>query len=145
MTEATRAQLWIDTRNSGPVITFKQVVPPVAQAAGAETILGTVPIDGVVTAVTYAPNDDITGADTNTRAVTLYNRGSDGEGTTDIATLQFDSGVDASEFVGKVITLSGTASDLDVSAGDVLSFASDEVASGLADPGGYVTVTVERS
>lgn len=145
MTEATRAQLWIDTRDSGPVITFKQVVPPVAQAAGAETILGTVPVGGVVTAVTYAPNDDITGADTNTRAVTLYNRGDDGEGTTVVATLQFDNGIDASEFVGSAITLSQTPANLAVASGDVLSFASDEVASGLADPGGYVTVTVERS
>ena len=143
-TEAERKALWESTRNTGPVATFRATVPATAAGSDADIVLGTVPVGGVVTSVTYAPVAAITGADTNTRKLTVTNRGDDGDGTTEVASLQFDEGTDAADFVATAITLSGTAANLEVAAGDVLSLASDKVGTGIADPGGQVVVTVER-
>lgn len=100
-----------------------------------------VPRDGTVSAVSYATVTAITGANTNTRSVSLVNKGTDGSGTTVIATLQFNSGVNTTAAVPKTITLSGTASDLLVTAGQVLQWQSTAVGTGIADPGGLVAIT----
>lgn len=93
-----------------------------------------------VTAVTYAPVTTITGANTQTRLVALVNKKLDGTGTTTIATLQFNSGVNAAASDEKAITLSATAADLQVAAGDILQWQSTHVGTGIADPGGLVVV-----
>lgn len=97
---------------------------------------------GTVSAVTYATVTAITGANTNTRSVSLVNKGQAGAGTTTIATLQFNSGVNTTASDEKTITLSGTAADLVVAAGDVLQWQSTAVGTGIADPGGLVNVTI---
>ena len=53
-----------------------------------------------------------------------------------------------SKFTGydeKTIPLSGTAANLNVAAGDVLAWQSDSVGTGLADPGGLVTIAFGRT
>jgi hypothetical protein len=100
---------------------------------------------GVVTSVTYSTVTAITGANTNTRSVTLVNKGQSGAGTTAIATLQFNSGVNTTASDEKTITLSSTAADLVVAAGDVLQWQSTHVGTGIADPGGLVSVTIADS
>lgn len=100
------------------------------------------PQDGTVTAVTYTTVTAITGANTNTRSVSLVNKKQDGSGTTVIATLQFNSGVNTVAADEKTITLSATAADLNVSAGDVLQWQSTHVGTGIADPGGLVAVSI---
>lgn len=105
------------------------------------TVVQVVPRDGTVSAVTFTPVSAVTGANTNTRVVSLVNKGSAGSGTTVIATLQFDSGVNASAAVPKTITLSATAANLNVTAGDVLVWTSVHVGTGIADPGGLVSVS----
>jgi hypothetical protein len=50
------------------------------------------PSDATVSAVTYAPVTAITGANTNTRSVSLVNKGQAGAGTTVVATIQYNSG-----------------------------------------------------
>jgi hypothetical protein len=97
---------------------------------------------GTVSAVTYSTVTAITGANTNTRSVSLVNKGQAGAGTTTIATLQFNSGVNTTASDEKTITLSGTAADLVVAAGDVLQWQSTAVGTGIADPGGLVNVTI---
>lgn len=96
--------------------------------------------DSTITSVTYTPVTTIAGANTNTRSVSLVNKKADGSGTTVIATLQFNSGVNATAAVQKAITLSATASDLNVSAGDVLQWQSTHIGTGIADPGGLVAI-----
>ena len=101
--------------------------------------------DGVIDAVYYVPASTITGANTDTRKVVLVNKGAAGSGTTAIATLQFNSGVNATANVAKTITLSGTAADLAVSAGDILQWQSTHVGTGITDPGGLAVVVVGRT
>ena len=100
--------------------------------------------DGVVTAVSYVPAATITGAATNNRTVNLVNKGAAGAGTTVIATLNFASGVNATADIAKVITLSGTAANKAVVAGDVLQWQSVHVGTGIADPGGLAVVQISR-
>ena len=116
----------------------------VATASTLSTVASRAPFAGTVSAVTYTPVAAVTGANTNTRKVELINRGQAGAGSTVIASLQFDSGVNAVAFDEKTIVLSGTPANLAVAAGDILEWKSSAVATGLADPGGSVTVTFTR-
>lgn len=121
-------------------------VAPVATAGNdLNTDIALAPVSGSVTAVTYTTVTAITGADTNTRKVVLVNKGQSGSGSTVVATLQFNSGVNTTASDEKAITLSGTSADLVVAAGDVLQWQSTHLASGIADPGGLVTVTVNAT
>jgi hypothetical protein len=99
------------------------------------------PRAGTVSAVTYATVTAITGANTNTRSVSLVNKGTAGTGTTVIATLQFDSAVNTVANVPKAITL-GVAANLQVAAGEVLQWQSTHIGTGIADPGGLLQVTI---
>lgn len=108
------------------------------------TMLAVAPFKGKVTAVKYVPQAVITGQNTNTRKLELYNRGQDGTGTTLVATLQFDSGVNAAAKTPKSITLSATAANLLVADGDVLEWQSTAVGTGIADPSGIAVVEFGR-
>lgn len=127
------------------VETFEVVVPAVAQGADETTTVLDSPIAGTVTKVTYVTDTAITGANTDTRKVALVNKGQAGSGTTEIASVQFNSGTNAAAFDERSLALSGTPANLAVAAGDVLAFASTHVGAGLADPGGTVFVELSRS
>lgn len=99
------------------------------------------PRAATVSAVSYVPVTTITGANTNTRSVSLVNLGQAGSGNTVVATLQFNSGVNATAGQAKTITLSGTPANLNLAAGDVLQWQSTHVGTGIADPGGLVVIT----
>jgi hypothetical protein len=118
-----------------------------ATGAGADFVgeLGESPFDGTVTRVAYIPNATITGANTNSRTFTVTNQGQAGAGTTNVATLAMVSGVNATGDDAKAITLSGTAANLAVAAGDVLTFESTHIGTGIADPGGTALVEITRS
>lgn len=120
-------------RHTIPVTTVGNSQPTIITAAGR---------DGTVSAVTFTPVAAITGANTNTRIYRLINKGQNGAGSTVVASLQMDSGVNATAFVPKTITLSGTPANLNVVSGDVLAWESNAVGTGIADPGGLVNVTV---
>ena len=119
-----------------------------ASAAGADsvTIVGRAAFAGTVTAVTYAPEANMTGHATESRTFSLVTKGTDGNGTTVIATLAMLGSVDGVDFDEKTITLSATAADLVVADGQILAWTSTHVGStGLADPGGLVKVVLSRS
>lgn len=121
-------------------------VDAVAAASDLDTIVGEAHIAGSVSSVVYVPKANITGANTDTRTVSLINKGQDGNGTTVVATLAMVSGVNSNDFDEKTITLSATAADLVVADGDVLAWRSVHSGStGLADPGGTVRVVITRS
>lgn len=121
----------------------QMVVQPVSTVGNSlNTPIYVCPQDGTVSSVTYTTVTAITGANTNTRSVSLVNKGQDGSGSTVIATLQFNSGVNTTAGNETAITLSGTAANLNVVAGDVLQWQSTAVGTGIADPGGLVVVSV---
>jgi hypothetical protein len=115
-------------------------------AAGATDtfMIGEVPATGRVTEVAYYPEAASTGDNTNTRTYTVVNEGSDGTGSTVVATLAMTTGVNLTLGDEKLFTL-GVAANLVVTAGDVLSLVSTFAASGLVDPGGIIKVTIERA
>jgi flagellar biosynthesis GTPase FlhF len=119
-------------------------VPAVATAASDDTVVGQAPFDCTVTKVEYVPETAVTGADTNSRTVSLVSKGQTGSGTTTVASLALTSGVNAAANDEKTVTLSGTAANLDLTAGDTLQWRSIAVGTGLADPGGLVRITVSR-
>jgi len=119
---------------------------PVSTAANdLNTVLFVAPFAGTVTSVSYAPTADITGAATNNRKVSVVNAADDGDGTTEVAEEQFVSGVNASQYAALALTLASDADDLEFAAGDVLVWKSTHIGTGIADPGGTVTVTISRS
>lgn len=132
--------------DTSPVVIREQIVPGMATAGTDDTVmLSRVQAAGTVTGVTYTPDAAITGANTNTRRVALINRGQSGAGTTVIAELQFDSGVNATAGDEKTLTLSVVAGATAVVQGDILAWFSDAVGTGQADPGGIVEISIGRT
>jgi hypothetical protein len=118
-------------------------VPPIATAGNDGThAIGEVKRAGKVASATFIPDAGITGADTNNRRIRIINKGADGQGSTVIAELQFVDGTNAAVSDEKALTLSGTAANLKVAAGDVLAYQSTHIGTGIADPGGYVQVEI---
>lgn len=124
---------------------FTADVDATEKGSNASIAVGVAPFAGKVTAVAYIPPSTLTGANTNSRTLSIVNKGQSGEGTNVVAEKAFTSGVNAAAFDETALTLSGTASKLEVAQGDVLAFVSTHVGEGLADPGGEVLVTVARS
>ncbi|MEU9310868.1 hypothetical protein [Streptomyces sp. NPDC048256] len=121
-------------------------VPAVSTAGNDDdTVLGQAPFACTVTSVQYVPEAAVTGADTNSRTVSLVNKGQAGSGSTTVATLALTNGVNAVANDEKTITLSGTAANLALAAGDTLQWRSIHVGTGITDPGGVVRVTISRS
>lgn len=135
--------------DTAPLVqTLEQAAEALAATADGTVIVGEAPFAGVVTSVSYTPEANITGAASPaSRTFSLVNKGADGNGATVVATLAMVGGVNGLDFDEKAITLSVTAADLIVVAGDVLAWTSVAVTAGtgLADPGGIVKVEISRS
>lgn len=119
-----------------------------AVAAGADgaVIVGRAPFAGTVTAASYTPEANITGNTTETRTFAVVNKGQDGNGTAAVASRAMATGANATDFNEDALTLSATAADLVVAEGDIIAFTSTHGgATGLADPGGLVKVTLSRA
>lgn len=124
---------------------LEATLPATAQGATADQTVGEAPFAGEVTGASYTPEANITGDSTNSRTLTIVNKGADGNGTTVVATLAFTTGVNATDFNEQAFTLSAVDGATDVAAGDILAVVSTHVASGLADPGGLVQVELTRA
>lgn len=131
--------------DTSPLGRLEAVVPAVATASDDTTMIGRVPFAGTVASVTYAPDATITGANTNSRTLSIVNRGSAGSGSTSVASKAFTSGVNAAAGDETAITNSATGADLVVAEGDILAWVSTHVGTGLADPGGLVTIAIQRT
>lgn len=117
-------------------------------AAGAAVVqseaAGPAPEDGTVTAASITFDAAVVGNNTNTRTLNLVNRGQDGSGGVVVATLALVAGVNPAAMDEFAMTLSGTAANRDVAAGDVLSIQETVAGTGLANPGASVGVTLAR-
>lgn len=126
--------------------TLETEVAAAAANADASGAYVKAPFAGVVTSVSIIPAADLTGADTESRTVQVFNRGADGSGTTKVAELAFEEGTDAAEDAELAITLSAVEGALDVAEGDVLEVVSLHVGStGLAGPAFTAYVEFSRS
>lgn len=125
--------------------TIEADVPAVGTAGNTEeSVIGQVPFDCTVTAVEYVPEAAVAGAATNNRTFSLVNKGQAGSDSTTVATVTMDSGVNATAYNERALTLSGTPANLDLSAGDTLQWRSVPNGTGITDPGGVVRVTLSR-
>lgn len=133
--------------DSTPLVrTFTASVAANIAAVDLTTTVCEAPFAGTVTAVSYTPKANITGADTETRTFTLVNKGADGNGTTVIATRAMVNAVNSTDYNEDALTLSVVANATTVAAGDILAWVSTHSGStGLADPGGLVSVDITRA
>lgn len=133
--------------DTAPFVRVIEADVPAVSTAGNDddTLVTQAPFACTVTAVEYVPEAAITGAATNHRTFSLVNKGAAGSSSTTVASLAFDSGsVTATANNEKAITLSATAANLDLAAGDTLLWRSIHIGTGITDPGGLVRVTVAR-
>lgn len=133
--------------DTAPYVRVIEADVPAVSTAGNDddTVIAQAPFACTVTAVQYVPEAAITGADTNSRTVSLVNKGAAGSGTTSVASLALTSGVNAAANDEKAITLSATAANLVLAAGDTLQWRSIHIGTGITDPGGLVRVTLSRN
>lgn len=123
--------------------TLEVDLPADATDAESSHVIGEVQEAGYISGVTVIPKAAITGANTNSRSLNVVNKGADGNGTTEVASIDFTTGVNAGDFDEVALTLAAAA-DLDVAAGDVLAVDSLAPGTGLAFPGGKLVVTLSR-
>lgn len=94
-----------------------------------------------VTAVKWVPDAAVTGDNTNYFSLVIRNEGTDGSGTTALtSTKAYTTGVDSVAQVPESLTMSTTAADVLVDAGEVVSMVRAVAASGLAQPDGLCEV-----
>lgn len=143
-TELDRATAWKNARNAAAYTASFMAqagVPTVAQGSSGTTIIGVAEFSGEIASATFVANTAITGADTDTRKIEIVNKGADGQGTKVLAAIQFDSGTNAAGLKAKAIPVIPGAA---VAAGDLLVFVSTKIGTGIADPGGYVSIAGRR-
>lgn len=117
------------------------IIPVAGQATAgtADEFTGFVaPYNLKITGVKWVPKAAITANGTNFFTLTLRNR-TTGAGTAQPATRSY-AATNSSALTSEAMTLSSTASDLNVAAGDHLSVEKLVTASGLAMPAGTVQV-----
>jgi hypothetical protein len=122
-------------------------VPVASTGAGADASgLQVAPFAGSLSAASIITLTTLTGANTESRTVQVFNRGQAGSGTTLMASKAFTSGVNSTAEDETSLTLSGTAADLVVAAGDVIEVKSLHVgATGLAGPQFLARLTLSRT
>jgi hypothetical protein len=115
-----------------------------AQATAGTTesfVIGEAQINATVTEVSIVPNGPLTADATNNRVFTITNTGQAGAGVVAIATLSTNiAGGNWVAFDEKLATLSGTAANLVIAAGDVLSCVETIGGTGVAHPAFQIVV-----
>ncbi len=126
-----------------PTIDETQTVADTLATVDLTTTCCTATADGAVGSVTYTADAGITGAASPaSRTLSLVNTGTDGTGTTVLATLALVSGVNCTMSVAKVIPVTTDPILATVGKGDIIKWKSVHVgATGLVDPGGDVDIT----
>ena len=103
------------------------------------------PFACTITAVDWTPAAAVTGGDTHYPEIQMINKGSAGSGTTAVTSKkQYLSGVNSVAHDTEAFTLSATAANLDLAAGDVLAMVRTHGGNGLAQPDGLCRVSYKR-
>lgn len=143
MSDSTKTGAWANLEESVGEISI--LVPPTVLGATALNIAGVARYAGIVSEVAYYPNAGIVGADTDTRRLRVYNRGTAGAGTKVVADTQYNLATDLLAKAKNVLTLTAVLADKTVAVGDVFEFNSAFVGTGIADPGGKLVIKITRS
>lgn len=102
-----------------------------------------VPMAGTVTGITIVPQATLTGAATDNKTLSLINKGLTGGDTRVAATKTFALTTDvATAFDETSLTVSGTAANVAVVAGDVLALSQIKVGNGLTVPDVLVKISI---
>lgn len=107
-----------------------------------EHSVGRAPFRCRITAVEFIPSAAITGAATNNFTLNVRNRTTAGVGTAIPAALNFGNGTNGVAQAPTSITLSSTAADLLLAAGDVITVEKAINGTGLACPDGQIVVHI---
>lgn len=95
-----------------------------------------------ITGVTWIPAAAVTGAATNNFALQAKNTGLLGAGTTAVTTAKtYASGTNSVALSPEALTLSSTAADLNMAAGEVLTLVRTVNGTGLASPHGHIEIS----
>lgn len=116
---------------------------PYVPAAGVAGGIWVAPYKLTLTAAKLVWGAAVTGQATNFFTISFFNRGAAGAGTVQFATaIAYSSGgVADTKATPRTLTLSSTASDLQVATGDVISVEITTTGTGLIAPGGAVYLT----
>lgn len=126
------------------VATLTTEIPPQPTAGTDESVVAfRAPFDATVTRVSYTPEAAMTGSAT-ARFLRLRSRGQAGTLGVTIAERELTAGVNPAAYDEFDITLHATVANRDVAAGDILEWFSDAISTGIADPGGRLTVEFTR-
>jgi len=106
-------------------------------AGDQEMMVGRARYPGIINSVEFIPNWNLTGANTNSRTFTLFNRRT-GTGTTTVAQVLMTAG--SSMTRGVAFSVSITTANATIAVGDILEWQSLHVGNGIADPGGKVII-----
>jgi hypothetical protein len=119
---------------------------PVAAMAGATTDNEqpgfVVPFNAKVTAVKWLPAANVTASGTNFSVLSVRNRKADASGTALPASRSY-AATNSTAWVPEDCTLSSTAADLLLNAGDILTVQMIHTASGVVIPAGVVRVSYQ--
>jgi hypothetical protein len=122
------------------------VTVPVAAMTGAtvdnEQAAFVAPFNLKITGVKWLPSAAVTANGTNFSVLSVRNRGAAGSGTALPASRSY-AATNSAAWVGEDCTLSGTASDLLVNAGDTLTVQMIHTASGVVIPAGTVRISYQ--
>lgn len=137
----------LDATGRKYVIRFRRAASDTA-GTDFELPAGIAQFAGTVTSVKVVGDSGI-GQATNYSTLAVVNKGGTaGDGTTSIASYDFDNGTThaLTTFVPKALTLSGTGANLVVASGDVLTVKKTHTSSGQALPTNlFVEIVIERS
>lgn len=123
--------------------TLEASIPAQGTAGTAQdTVIGEAPFAGTVTEVTFIPEATLAAHASNIRTFRVVNKGSDGSGTTVVASRSTVTSNGQTAFDEWTVTLSAVAGATTVAAGDVLIFDETIGASGVAHSGGRVKVQI---
>jgi hypothetical protein len=120
---------------------YQVTLPFAGIAAGSplEVAAFTAPANLSVSGMRWLPAASITANGTNFFTLSLRNRGAAGSGTA-LPVSRSYAATNSTAWVGENCTLSATASDLLITAGDALTVQKVETASGLTCPAGIVVI-----
>jgi hypothetical protein len=122
-------------------VPYEFFIAGVAAGTGVEWPLLVLPYNALVTSVKWVPNAAVTANATNFATLNLRNRTTAGAGTV-IPAVRAYSATNSSARIAESMTLSGTATDLNLAANDVLTLEIAHSGTGLIIPPGLVQVAV---
>jgi len=122
-------------------VPYEFTIVGVAAGTAIEWPLLVAPFNMLITAVKWVPNAAVTANGTNYATLSFRNRTTAGAGTAIPASRAY-SATNSAALTSEAMTLSGTATDLNVAAGDVLTLGIAHTGTGLTIPPGLVQVSI---